>query len=189
MGRAENSSVEFALELFSANITDRHHTVSFTRVAVGQRSVPDPKEGFNRLTLPGSAIWNGASGDSRSDEFESGGSVGKIQQLTVSKNEVMELGRSERVKRVDVTAALNRGNGPMNSPLTFESPAAYVVTKLKIYATFEIYFQVRVFLEFVLCGAVEISTADKLRGPCIPVDWILQCLISFGFVFLVRQIG
>lgn len=132
------SSVEFTLKLFSANSTDGHHTVSFTRVAVGQRPVADPKEAFHRRTLS-SPIWNGVSGDS--------GFAGKIQQLTDSKDEVSDPSvRSGRVKRLD------RGSGAMNFPLTFESPAAYLVTKLKIYATFEIYFQVRVFIEFVLRG-------------------------------------
>jgi len=64
--------------------------------------------------------------------------------------------RQRRRRSVDTTAAgqpvaaagVGGGGGvlkeePVQSPVTFHTPAAYCVTTIKLYATFSIYFRVR----------------------------------------------
>ena len=126
----------------SANLTDKHHSMSFARIDMGQRPKDLRDVGTNRRKLR-----NANREPARDDSTEqNGGFVGKLQQLIVNKNEMFEMMRTGGVRRVDMTATSDIGNGGLNFPLTFRTPDAYVLTKLKIYSTFEIYLQVGEFL-------------------------------------------
>jgi len=84
---------------------------------------------------------------------DSGGFVGKMQNLVVNGNQVFEMLRSGDFKgrsqlRGGGTATLI---GPSRlappSPLTFRSQEAYLVVSMKIHSTFSIYIQVCICLE------------------------------------------
>ena len=77
-------------------------------------------------------------GNPRGENF-----VGHMQQLVFNGNHFFEMARTGRIDNIESTAQIQKRDKIVNQPITFSSPSAFLITRLKLYSTFSMYFQMR----------------------------------------------
>ena len=99
--------------------------------------------------------------------------VGRMQQLVLNGHEYFEMASAGNGRNIQSTAALERPSGSLNFPLTFRSPDAYLVAKMKLYGTFTIYLQV--FLVFLPSFVVRWKHSTWYADIC----WAKKTLLFY----------
>lgn len=69
--------------------------------------------------------------------------VGHMQQLVFNKNHFFELARTGEIGNIQTTADFDKKDKLVQFPITFKSPGAYLTTRLNLYSTFTIFFQLK----------------------------------------------
>jgi leucine-rich repeat transmembrane neuronal protein 1/2 len=68
---------------------------------------------------------------------------GHMSQFIFNGNNFFEMVRTGGIDNVRTNAQINKRDTHIKSPITFLSPAAYLITKLKLYSTFSIFFYMK----------------------------------------------
>ncbi len=69
--------------------------------------------------------------------------VGHMQQFVFNGNHFFEMARTGEIQNMETSATVNKEDQVVSFPMTFKTTQAYVSTRLRIYSTFTIYFQVK----------------------------------------------
>ncbi len=69
--------------------------------------------------------------------------VGYMQQLVFNKNHFFEMARTGEIGNIETTANFDKKDKLVQFPITFKSPGAFVTTRLNLYSTFTIFFQLK----------------------------------------------
>ena len=69
--------------------------------------------------------------------------VGHMQQLVFNGNHYFELARTGGLQNIKTSATFDKKDKLVKYPVTFSSTQAYLKTRLRIYSTFSIYFQIK----------------------------------------------
>ena len=69
--------------------------------------------------------------------------TGQMQQLVVNGNHYFEMQRTGRLRNAQTNAHVDKKEKLVKFPVTFSTTQAYLKTRLKIYSTFAIYFQLK----------------------------------------------
>ena len=69
--------------------------------------------------------------------------VGYMQQMIFNKNHFFEMARTGEIGNIETNAEIDKKDKLVQYPITFKSPGAFLTTRLNLYSTFTIFFQLK----------------------------------------------